>query len=248
MRQIAKMSILSNKFSSFTLNDLQRYVLKLERENDLMRQEMKSASFLITVLENIAKTCQIGYSLLRKIEINKSCECNEHLNDSLRKYLAETVVESNKWLDQYEKVKSSYEFYEESLGCMTPSDSDSDDALSSNAEHIEYQKMEFDRNTSNDKTDSIYSLDLSVQNKCYIPNQSNEKEMHNERTRKSVEHILNGANEESAAKSADMSADDRSIEAQLHKCDKCDVNFSQKENLEQHLAGHVVNSINSINK
>lgn len=114
---------LSN-FYSVSIRDLQVYVENLERENDQLRHEVRTASKLISVLEEIAKSCQRGYSALRNIDINKHCDCNEHLNEELRKSLHDIVIESNMYLDKYDRIRTRYD-----NGLDTEDDDEDDDII-----------------------------------------------------------------------------------------------------------------------
>jgi hypothetical protein len=103
------MDKMNNKFSSFTLHEIQQYVLNLESENEKLINKLRISSKLIYILENIAKSCQTCFCLLRKIEINKCCDCNDHLNQTIRKSLIHSIDESNIWLDEYQSINKDYD-------------------------------------------------------------------------------------------------------------------------------------------
>ena len=93
MKEVFEMN--DKMFYSLTLNQLQEYIVKLESENERLAKELNSSSKMNTILESIVKSTQTGYSLLRSIEINKNCECNERLNTELRKALNQSISETN---------------------------------------------------------------------------------------------------------------------------------------------------------
>lgn len=100
------MNDINKWFYSLTLNELQQYIVKLEFENERLVKELNSSSKMNSLLENIVKSTQTGYSLLRRIEINKNCECNEHRNQELRKALNQSISETNLLLNHLHQFLS----------------------------------------------------------------------------------------------------------------------------------------------
>jgi hypothetical protein len=136
------MDRMNNKFSSLTLHELQQYVLNLESENEKLINKLRISSKLIYILENIAKSSQMCYCLLRKIEINKCCDCNDHLNETIRRSLIHSIDESNIWLDQYQSINKDYDIRtytenEQLIGISDTSTTNSFD-LQKNSKYFEY--------------------------------------------------------------------------------------------------------------
>ncbi|XP_054155701.1 uncharacterized protein LOC128954125 [Oppia nitens] len=100
---------LNNWFYSLTLSELQQYVIRLETENEKLVRELTETNKLNFILESIAKSTQTGYTLLRRIMINKSCNCNEHLNVDFRQLLGESIKETNQFLSRLQMFQQNLE-------------------------------------------------------------------------------------------------------------------------------------------
>jgi hypothetical protein len=153
------MDNMNNKFSSLTLHELQQYVLNLESENEKLINKLRISSKLIYVLQNIAKSCQMCYSLLRKIEINKCCDCNDHLNETIRKSLIHSIDESNIWLDEYQSIAKDYDICtdtenEQRVGICDTSTTNSFD-LQKSSKYFEYMNK-----SSNSQQQQLVSTKL----------------------------------------------------------------------------------------